>query len=96
MGTYGDLHQMKEKVKIIERGHLWTVIDLELGFRICNSYQDCKDQTAPSHIHDRFDETVASCSAETPQQAYNAVKAYRKTHTSLDVTALEEEVKKWK
>jgi len=48
---------MKAKIKVIERVHSWTVIDLELGFRICNSYQDFKDKTAPSHIHDRVEQS---------------------------------------
>lgn len=94
--TYGVLHQMKAKLKRIERGHSWTVIDLELGFRICNSYQDSKDESAPSHIHDRFDEVVALCSAENAQQAFQAMLAYRQEHSALDVDALENEVKKWK
>ena len=87
---------MKAKVKAIDRGHSWTVIDLELGFRICNSYQDSKDASAPSHIHDRFDEVVASCSAESPRQAFQAMSVYRQTNSGLNVTALEAEVKKWK
>ena len=87
---------MKAKVKIIERGHSWTVIDLELGFRICNSYQDSKDESAPSHIHDRFDKVVASCSAEHAQHAFQAIVAYRQHNSGLDVDALEQEVKKWK
>lgn len=87
---------MKVKVKVIERPNSWTVIDFELGFRICNSYQDSKDKTAPSHIHDRFDKVVASCSAKTAEQAFRAMLEYRKRKSSLDVEALEAEVKKWK
>lgn len=87
---------MNAKVRAIERAHSWTVMDLELGFRICNSYQDSKKQSAPSHVHDRFDEVVASCSAEKPQQAFRAMLAYRQQHSGLDVDALEMEVKKWK
>ena len=87
---------MRAKVKLIERAHSWTVIDLENGFRICNSYQDAKDPDAPSHIHDRFDEVVASCSAASPNQAYRAVLEYRRHHDGLDVVALEAEVRKWK
>ncbi len=87
---------MKAKVKVIERDHSWTVIDLELGFRICNSYQDSKDTPSPSHIHDRFDEVVASCSAENAQQAFQAMLAYRQQRSGLDIDALEDEVKKWK
>ncbi len=87
---------MKSKVKILDRGHSWTVIDMELGYRICNSYQDTKAAASPSHIHDAFDQVVAPCSAETPQQAFQAMKAYRQRHSGLDVQALEAEVKKWK
>lgn len=87
---------MKEKVKIIDRGHSWTVIDLELGYRICNSHQDHKDADHPSHIHDRFDEVVTSCNATSPQQAYNAMKADRRARTGLDIDAFEKEIKKWK
>ncbi len=87
---------MKAMVKVIERVHSWTVIDLELGFRICNSYQETIDDSAPSHIHDRFDEVVAPCSAESAQQAFRAMLAYRRSRSGLDVESLEDEVKKWK
>jgi hypothetical protein len=87
---------MKAKVRVIQRVHSWTVIDLENGFRICNSYQESKDPDAPSRIHDRFDEVVASCSAESATQAYRAVLEYRRHHKGLNVSALEDEVRKWK
>lgn len=87
---------MRQKVKVIEHGPHWTVIDLELGHRICNNYQDSKNMDAPSHIHDRFDNVTAPCSAETPAHAFRAMVEYRKAHTGLDSKALQREVKKWK